>query len=89
VVVFLAAAINFGHSFVNNSPAPLQQEIQSHMGIKDSEFNAFYSIKSLSSMIPPFALTVASGRFSVKQLLMSFSISVAVGQAMFTVGLQY
>lgn len=76
-------------SFVSNSPAPLQTEIQKHMQISDSQFNAFYSLKTLSSIIPPIIMTVVSSKvLTIKSVVLSLCIACTLGQALFAVGIQ-
>jgi len=58
------------------------------MGISDSEFNAYYSIKSLSSIIPPIVMTIVSGKtLNLKTILLSLALFCAIGQALFALGL--
>lgn len=73
---------------MSNSPAPLQTEIQAHMSISDTQFNLYYSIKSLSSVLPPIILT-AIGIQSLKKPLLMMSLACALGQMIFALGLSY
>lgn len=56
------SAHRFGSQFTSNSPAPLQQEIQAWMQIDDAQFNSYFSVKSMSSILPPLVLMLLSGR---------------------------
>jgi cyanate permease len=79
VIIVLAAALNFGNSFTANSPAPLQQEIQDHLGIGDSTFNLFYSIKSFSGMIFPFLTPLIYSRVGLRGMLVSTGVFCCIG----------
>jgi hypothetical protein len=58
------------------------------MGINDSQFNYYYSLKSLSSIIPPILMaTLAHNRLSVKNFLIGLSLTCAIGQGLFAIGI--
>jgi len=59
------------------------------MGISDSQFNMYYSIKSFSSMFPPFVIALAVHSVGLKPLLLVLSSVCAIGQFLFVYGLKY
>ena len=87
VIIFLCAALNFGNSFVANSPAPLQSEIEEHLNITDTQFNMYYSIKSFSSMITPFGIALSLNSLGLKPILIFLAGICALGQLCFVYGL--
>ena len=73
---------------MGNGPAPLQNEIQKHMEISDTQFNVYFSIKSFAALLPPLVLAIVLDRFSLRSLLVSISVCLAIGQMFFAIGLQ-
>lgn len=80
--------MNFGNSFCANSPAPLQQEIETHLNITDTEFNLFYSVKSLAGIISPLFTAVLYQKIGLRWMLYLTGVACAVGQGMVAAGLQ-
>jgi hypothetical protein len=59
------------------------------MQISDSQFNAFYSLKTLSSIIPPVIMTVVSSKvLTIKSIVYSLCFACTIGQALFAIGIQ-
>lgn len=59
------------------------------MDIEDSQFNAYFSTKSFASILPPVILMILSGKqISISILIIIFTVSCALGQTLFTLGLQ-
>jgi hypothetical protein len=59
------------------------------MAIEDAEFNAYFSVKSLGSIMPPIVLMLLSGKkIPLKYMVIFFCLVCAAGQLMFIVGLQ-
>ena len=59
-----------------------------HMEISDAQFNVYYSIKYIGALLPPLVLAVVIDRFSLRSLLVSISVMLAIGQMFFAIGLQ-
>ena len=57
------------------------------MGISDAQFNIYFSIKFLGSLFPPLILAVIMDRLSLRPLLLALSLSCAIGQMFFAIGL--
>ena len=58
------------------------------MNITDSQFNAYFSIKSFAAMVAPLGLAFVMDRFTIRSMLVSISICLALGQMFFAIGLQ-
>ena len=58
------------------------------MQISDAQFNVYFSIKSFAALIPPLVFAVVMDRLTLRSLLVSISILLALGQFFFAVGLQ-
>jgi len=87
-VIFLSAAINFGNSFCGNSQSPLQQEIERYLHIDDSQFNLFFSVRALSSMIIPFVMPYTIEKIGIRNTTIIMSLCCVLGQYCFIIGLE-
>lgn len=57
------------------------------MEISDAQFNIYFSIKSLASLLPPLLLAFVMGRFSLRGILLTLSFCCMLGQMFFAIGL--
>ena len=81
--------MNLGTVFSGNAPAPLQQEIQAHLNITDSQFNSFYSIKACSAMILPFLIAILYERIGLTYMLLTAGVTNGIGTYLFALGLSF
>eukprot|EP00347_Sterkiella_histriomuscorum_P006367 403353031 len=76
-------------AFAGNSMPPLQREIQSQMGIDDSDFNLLICVRNLPSLFVPFILARVIDKYGLKNALITLSLCCLVGQMFITLGLTY
>lgn len=57
------------------------------MNISDAQFNVYFSIKSFAGLLPPLVFAVVMDKLTLRSLLVSISILLAVGQFFFAIGL--
>jgi MFS family permease len=59
------------------------------MGIVDTDFNLFFSMRSFPNLIVPFFLAAFIDRYGMKRVLLTLSALCCVGQLFFTLGLTW
>ena len=57
------------------------------MAISDAQFNLYFSAKSFASLLPPLVLAVVMDRFTLRSLVVSITMCLAIGQMFFALGL--
>jgi predicted MFS family arabinose efflux permease len=87
--LILACGIMTGTQFVGNSPAPLQQEIMSHMGISETEFNLYFSVKGSAGVMSNILLTFLIQSLGISTMLILSAFCCSLGQALTWYGLVY
>ena len=65
----------------------MQNEIEESMGIDDVQFNAYFSIKAFSSMLPAFVIALVMHRVPLRIFLNLSALICTIGQGFFAAGI--
>ncbi|KAH6577143.1 hypothetical protein BASA60_004222 [Batrachochytrium salamandrivorans] len=90
IILLLSCFLLFGNFYAYDIPAALNIPLRQFLGVDyDSwqyELNLLYSVYSFPNMFLPFFGGQLADRFNTKTVLLVFSVTVCIGQTLFSIG---